>query len=516
MSYFSTGGFLFAVASCPELVRPSEWFPVIFDDKEIVYETFEDAEKVSTALLGLYNLINEQVLAGDPQLPPGCVLHKDPLANLEEGAGLSDWCWGFADGHRWLSKVWKEAVPEDLENEFTALLMVFHFFLGRPAAEKLWKESKRQDMTLEEMVAGVLEQLGEAMRGYAAMGMALTGRVSGKGPPGAGPAPAVKTGRNEPCPCGSGKKYKKCCLDSDTGGGNGNGSQEVGGNGEDSWQGFDLHSDTIFRERVQETFAGFMPQQVNDLLNDPFDSGSPAVIDTELAIEAEVPFLGLFMPLIRELGEGPLKETGTGNLPRKVVRAVARDFFGGSYEIVRRLHADFHSENHFMELHVVRHVAMMGGFVKKKYQRFSLTKRGESVLEDGISGEVFLRLVKTYTRKFNWGYRDGYPELPVVQAAAFFALHLLQQFGDEDHPLSFYADRFLAAFPTAVKEFPERDYMSREDTVRQCFKIRAMERFAHFFGFMEYAERKPGRLIRDDEVVRKTPFLDDWISFRLD
>jgi SWIM/SEC-C metal-binding protein len=21
----------------------------------------------------------------------------------------------------------------------------------------------------------------------------------------------VKTGRNEPCPCGSGKKYKKCC-----------------------------------------------------------------------------------------------------------------------------------------------------------------------------------------------------------------------------------------------------------------------------------------------------------------
>lgn len=22
----------------------------------------------------------------------------------------------------------------------------------------------------------------------------------------------MKTGRNDPCPCGSGKKYKKCCL----------------------------------------------------------------------------------------------------------------------------------------------------------------------------------------------------------------------------------------------------------------------------------------------------------------
>lgn len=26
----------------------------------------------------------------------------------------------------------------------------------------------------------------------------------------------MKTGRNEPCPCGSGKKYKKCCLINET------------------------------------------------------------------------------------------------------------------------------------------------------------------------------------------------------------------------------------------------------------------------------------------------------------
>ena len=25
------------------------------------------------------------------------------------------------------------------------------------------------------------------------------------------PLQVVKTGRNDPCPCGSGKKYKKCC-----------------------------------------------------------------------------------------------------------------------------------------------------------------------------------------------------------------------------------------------------------------------------------------------------------------
>jgi hypothetical protein len=26
---------------------------------------------------------------------------------------------------------------------------------------------------------------------------------------------AERIGRNEPCPCGSGKKYKKCCYDKD-------------------------------------------------------------------------------------------------------------------------------------------------------------------------------------------------------------------------------------------------------------------------------------------------------------
>lgn len=38
------------------------------------------------------------------------------------------------------------------------------------------------------------------------------GAVLGNG--GAGlppPAPAANVGRNDPCPCGSGKKYKKCC-----------------------------------------------------------------------------------------------------------------------------------------------------------------------------------------------------------------------------------------------------------------------------------------------------------------
>lgn len=43
--------------------------------------------------------------------------------------------------------------------------------------------------------------------------IAMVGFGSGKRgiPTPDGPSPEV--GRNDPCPCGSGKKYKKCCLD---------------------------------------------------------------------------------------------------------------------------------------------------------------------------------------------------------------------------------------------------------------------------------------------------------------
>ncbi|OHC74113.1 MAG: hypothetical protein A3G18_04550 [Rhodospirillales bacterium RIFCSPLOWO2_12_FULL_58_28] len=37
--------------------------------------------------------------------------------------------------------------------------------------------------------------------------MCAGGQMDPKGPP----RQTVKVGRNEPCPCGSGKKYKKCC-----------------------------------------------------------------------------------------------------------------------------------------------------------------------------------------------------------------------------------------------------------------------------------------------------------------
>ncbi|MEO0952818.1 MAG: SEC-C metal-binding domain-containing protein, partial [Pseudomonadota bacterium] len=62
------------------------------------------------------------------------------------------------------------------------------------------------------------QALGAAAAGGGAAGAPAAAAAGAGGPPGAGGQPlaetfrreAPKVGRNQPCPCGSGKKYKHC------------------------------------------------------------------------------------------------------------------------------------------------------------------------------------------------------------------------------------------------------------------------------------------------------------------
>jgi preprotein translocase subunit SecA len=80
-----------------------------------------------------------------------------------------------------------------------ALEIVFKFALPQPRASELPRESAPAPRPLA-AARPALGPLRQAPPGSAAAPGAR-----------AGAAPAAKVGRNDPCPCGSGKKYKKCC-----------------------------------------------------------------------------------------------------------------------------------------------------------------------------------------------------------------------------------------------------------------------------------------------------------------
>ena len=211
MSYCECAGFLFTVACAPELIKPSDWMPIIFNEQDAIYESMEEAQEVLQSLMALYNEMNRQVQEADIHLPLSCKVHDDPLGNLEPDAPLSQWAQGFMTGYGWLEELWDEYTPEDLSEELGSQMMVLSFFASHKLAEAYLEETKKKDHTLEAMAAHMLDLLPDAMTEFAHLGYSMQQALREHHAEQHQPARNEKIGRNEPCPCGSGKKYKKCC-----------------------------------------------------------------------------------------------------------------------------------------------------------------------------------------------------------------------------------------------------------------------------------------------------------------
>jgi len=205
-------GFFFALACSPEPRPPSEWLPMILGDMDL-----DSQEEISIGhIIVQYNDVTYQTLTGEPRLPPDCRFRDQVLANLEEDAPIAQWARGFQIGHFWLQQVWARYLPQSLEKEFTANLLALSFFSSRQMAVAIASEIKPSEgetepPSLESVARSMRELYPLALVGYAAIGQSIRLALRVMETEEHLPATSEKIGRNVPCPCGSGKKYKKCC-----------------------------------------------------------------------------------------------------------------------------------------------------------------------------------------------------------------------------------------------------------------------------------------------------------------
>jgi uncharacterized protein len=210
LSYHELQGFLFAVASAPELIRPSEWMPLVFGEADAEYANLDEARLVLGELMSLYNTVNAQVAAETAVLPADCVFRGDILTNLDEDAPIARWARGFMRGHQWLEELWDAYVPEALDEQFAAMLLTLSFFASRNIAEAFRAESA-PGQSLEALATTVRRVFPGAVAEYAHLGRSIARVLAEQTEAERTPRRSVRTGRNDPCPCGSGRKYKKCC-----------------------------------------------------------------------------------------------------------------------------------------------------------------------------------------------------------------------------------------------------------------------------------------------------------------
>lgn len=210
LTYPQLAGFLFSIANGPELIPPSEWMPMVFNDQEARYDTQHEAELVLQAMMALYNDCGQERPEGGAMLPPGCEIRPQPLDNLRANAPLSQWAQGFALGHDYLQDIWNEYTSDELDEDLGASLMVLTFFTSPKLAEAYHKEGMGKT-NLEQLAATVVGIFPDAMTEYAHLGRAIYQVRREADDLGTEPPARPMIGRNDPCPCGSGKKFKKCC-----------------------------------------------------------------------------------------------------------------------------------------------------------------------------------------------------------------------------------------------------------------------------------------------------------------
>ncbi|MEZ4647987.1 MAG: UPF0149 family protein [Candidatus Eisenbacteria bacterium] len=251
LSYLGLRGYLFALANAPRILRPGDWLPLIFGPdgtNGTVWEDEETAQLVSAGIIAVWNDIvnvsetigldgsgqsddfvgaseavdsNDSGDADDPddsgdlddpddsaatQRLLRSVFGQDPNEDVRR-----DWCVGFESGWDLVLPDWEDGLG-DVEEEHLKWFDICQFCLRYFADPEARNEgSEVPDDELAEWIAQMEEIFPSAVRSYAELGRALYQMNVEAGEGQAAPA-AKRPGRNDPCPCGSGKKYKKCCL----------------------------------------------------------------------------------------------------------------------------------------------------------------------------------------------------------------------------------------------------------------------------------------------------------------
>lgn len=255
-------------------------------------------------------------------------------------------------------------------------------------------------------------------------------------------------------------------------------------------------------------FLGLSPGQMHNVLYRPFEfENNIFIINLSSDQLTEVPLIkqaSYFLKKLRETND--LKATQKGNLPKAFVVEMYNEFF--REERYARLP---NKEDDLLQLTRLKHLLDISGLIKKRRNKFSLTKKGETIVDKDNGEQLFKLLVDSFFNKWNWAYGDGYSELPLIQSSAVFNLYLLHKKARDWTLGEDLGKAFLNAFPALVNEVGD-SYFGPEKEIINCFNIRFLDRVCRPLGILEFKEEGHGF---DRKVFYKvSDFFED--SFRFD
>jgi uncharacterized protein len=200
-------GFITALASAPSLTMPSAMLRWIWDSEHgqdaPMFASNEEAESIITLILRHWNDINDTLSHAPDEYQP---LTLERAADGRTIPILDSWCSGYYKGIAVDRAGWKPLLDAHPE-WFTAITLY--------GTKDGWDELERRQDSLEQHQAFADSVAGSVCNIYQYWLDHRRSQIARGGMPTviAQSEPirkAPKVGRNVPCPCGSGKKYKRC------------------------------------------------------------------------------------------------------------------------------------------------------------------------------------------------------------------------------------------------------------------------------------------------------------------
>lgn len=185
-------GFCSALACSPVLIRPEIWIAEIWGSQQSApeWDSARDATEFHDMLLAFHNHVVQSL--GERQFEP---LFQEKHIGGKVYEIVHPWCKGFNLG----AELWRSQIGSaDIEELLTPMAQ-----LGADSPLHISRDE------LSGLKQSIVPNVRSLFDHFQALRPTTEKHI---------PAPhqpifrGNKPGRNDPCPCGSGRKYKKCCL----------------------------------------------------------------------------------------------------------------------------------------------------------------------------------------------------------------------------------------------------------------------------------------------------------------
>lgn len=203
MNLEEVDGYFAALICCPDIVLPNEYLPEICGEN-YSFADMTQAKRIMELLMRHWNTIASEL----QRTLKSNGVYFPVLLEADDGVAYgNDWAKGFFRGLDMRPAAWQELLDDEdhLGGSLFPIMVLAHEHDPDPEMRPKPIPPERREAILQAMIVGlpmIYRYFDPHRRASAQTHHDDTPSFRRGGP---------KVGRNDPCPCGSGKKFKQCC-----------------------------------------------------------------------------------------------------------------------------------------------------------------------------------------------------------------------------------------------------------------------------------------------------------------